>query len=137
MISKRFKKILILLIIAIYLHGLEEIVSGFYHNDWIMNYFSSMFSSIPQAQYYASHIVWWLMIGPALLLALGGKIRLYVLTFFGFFFFIELHHLIDAIKAMNYYPGVITNIAMEIIGIFYWKEIIYMHRAKRAGLLAN
>ena len=124
MISERFKKILLLLIGAIYLHGLEEILTGFYKHDWIMNYFSSFFSTIPQAQYYASHIVWWLMIGPALLLALGGKWRLYVLTFFGLFFIIELHHSVDAIRTMNYYPGVITNIMIEIIGFFYWKELL-------------
>ena len=104
MISKRLRKIILLLIVTIYLHGVEEIISGFYKHDWIMQYFSSLFSSIPQAQYYALHITWWLMIGPALLLALGGKLRLYVLTFFGLFFVIELHHSIDAIRAMNYYP---------------------------------
>ena len=124
MISTRFRKIILLRIVAIYLHGAEEILSGFYKNDWIMKYFSSFFSSIPQAQYYASHITWWLMIGPALLLALGGKWRLYVLTFFGFFFIVELHHSIDAIRTMNYYPGVITNVIMEVLGFFYWKELI-------------
>ncbi|HUQ84875.1 MAG TPA: HXXEE domain-containing protein [Candidatus Limnocylindrales bacterium] len=124
MISKRFKKIILLLIPVIYLHGVEEIITGFYKNDFYMEYFSSFFTSILQAHYYSSHIVWWLMIGPALLLAFGGKWRLSVLTLFGLFFFMELHHLIDAIKTMNYYPGVITNLIMEILGIFYWKEII-------------
>ena len=99
MITKKFKFIIVLLIITIYLHGLEEIVTGFYKNDWIMNYFSSFFISIPQTQYYASHITWWLMIGPALLLVFEGKLRLIVLTIFGLFFFIELHHLIDAIDS--------------------------------------
>lgn len=125
MISKRFKKIILLLIVVIYLHGLEEIVTGFYKNDWIMKYFSSFFQTIPQAQYYASHITWWLMIGPALLLALGGKWRLYALTLFGLFFIVELHHLIDALRILNYYPGVITNILFEILGIFYWKELLF------------
>lgn len=124
MISNRFKKIILLLIATIYLHGFEEIVTVFYKNDWIMKYFSSFFKTIPQAQYYASHITWWLMIGPALLLAFGGKLRLYILTLFGLFFVVELHHLIDAIQISKYYPGVITNIAFEIIGIFYWKELI-------------
>ena len=124
MISKRFKKIILLLIAVIYFHGVEEIVTGFYSRDWIMNYFSSFFSSVPQAHYYSSHIVWWLMIGPALLLAFGGKWRLYILTFFGLFFVVELHHLLDAVRTLNYYPGVLTNIVLEIVGFFYWKELI-------------
>jgi len=111
-------------VIIVYLHFAEEIIAGFYRQDWIMNYFSSFFQTIPQAQYYASHITFILMIGLAALLALGGKWTLRVLTLYGFFFFIELHHLIDAIQILNYYPGVITNIAFEIIGVFYWKELL-------------
>jgi hypothetical protein len=108
----------------VYLHFFEEIISGFYLNDWIMKYISSLFKDINQAQYYASHITWILMIGPASLLVLGGKWTLRVLTLFGLFFIFELHHLIDAIRTLNYYPGVITNIMLEIVGFFYWKELL-------------
>ncbi|RJR27211.1 HXXEE domain-containing protein, partial [candidate division WWE3 bacterium] len=112
------------LIDLVYLHFFEEVISGFYLNDWIMKYISGYFQTINQAQYYGSHIVWILMIGPAALLVLGGKWTLRVLTLYGLFFVFELHHFIDAIKALSYYPGVITNIAFEIIGVFYWKELI-------------
>lgn len=124
MISKKLKTLLLLSIIIVYLHFLEEIVSGFYLNDWIMRYVSSLFQNINQAQYYTSHIVWILMIGPAALLVLGGRWTLGVLTLYGLFFIFELHHLIDSVKILNYYPGVITNIAFEIVGFFYWKELI-------------
>lgn len=124
MISKKLKTLLLLSIVVVYLHFVEEVISGFYLNDWIMRYISSLFSNINQAQYFASHITWILMIGPAALLVLGGKWTLRVLTLFGFFFVFELHHLIDAIRTMNYYPGVITNIVFEVIGVFYWRELI-------------
>lgn len=130
MISKKLKTLLILSVIIVYLHFFEEIVSGYYLNDWIMQYISSRFQNINQAQYYGSHIVWALMIGPAALLAIGGKWTLRVLTFYGVFFIFELHHLIDAIKIWNYYPGVITNIIFEIIGFFYWKELVKNWRTK-------
>lgn len=124
MISKKLKTLLLLSVVVVYLHFFEEIVSGYYLNDWIMQYISSRFQNINQAQYYGSHIVWALMIGPAALLALGGKWTLRVLTLYGVFFIFELHHLIDAIKIWDYYPGVITNIAFELIGFFYWKELL-------------
>ena len=124
MTSKKLKNFLVLSIVVVYLHFFEEVISGFYLNDWIMKYISSHFQTINQAQYYASHVVWILMIGPAALLALGGKWTLRVLTLYGFFFIFELHHLIDAIRTLNYYPGVITSIIFEIIGFFYWKELI-------------
>lgn len=124
MISKKLKVLLMISIVIVYLHFFEEVVSGFYLNDWIMKYISSLFQNVNQAQYYASHVVWILMIGPAALLALGGKWTLRVLTLYGLFFIFELHHLIDAIRTLNYYPGVITNIAFEIAGFFYWKELI-------------
>jgi hypothetical protein len=128
MISKKLKLIILLLIPVIYLHGVEEIFTGFYQRDWIMRYFSSFFQTIPQAQYYASHITWWLMIGPSLLLALGGKWRLIILTIFGIFFFVELHHLFDALRNFGYYPGVITSIVFEVLGILYWKELLWSWR---------
>ena len=124
MVSKKLKTLFMLSIVVVYLHFFEEVISGFYLNDWIMKYLSSQFQTINQAQYYSSHIVWILMIGPAALLVLGGKWTLRVLTLYGFFFIFELHHLIDAIRTLNYYPGVITNIAFEIIGFFYWKELL-------------
>ncbi len=124
MISKKLKTLFLLSIVIVYLHFFEEVISGFYKNDWIMLYISSHFQTINQAQYYGSHIVWILMIGPAALLILGGKWILRVLTLFGFFFIFELHHLIDAIRTLSYSPGVITNIAFEVIGFFYWKELL-------------
>lgn len=111
-------------IVVVYLHFFEEIITGFYRNDWIMKYISSLFQNINQAQYYASHITWILMIGPAALLVLGEKWVLRVLTLYGLFFIFELHHLIDAARTLNYYPGAITTITFEIIGFFYWKELI-------------
>lgn len=124
MISKKLKFLLMISIAIVYLHFFEEVISGFYKNDWIMQGISSLFQNVNQAQYYGSHVVWILMIGPAALLALGGKWTLRVLTLYGLFFIFELHHLIDAIRTLNYYPGVITNIAFEIVGFFYWKELI-------------
>lgn len=124
MISKKLKVLLMISIVIVYFHFFEEVISGFYKNDWIMKDISSLFQNINQAQYYASHIVWILMIGPAALLALGGKWILRILTFYGLVFIFELHHLVDAISTLNYYPGVITNIAFEIVGFLYWKELL-------------
>ena len=111
-------------IVVVYLHFFEEVVTGFYQNDWIMKSISTLFQTINQAQYYSSHITWLLLIGPAALLALGGKWTLRVLTLFGIFFIFELHHLIDAFRSLSYYPGVITNIIFEVLGVFYWMELL-------------
>lgn len=124
MISKKLKVLLMISIGIVYLHFFEEVISGFYKNDWVMMSIGSLFQNVNQAQYYSSHVVWILMIGPAALLALGGKWTLRVLTLYGFSFIVELHHLIDAIRTLNYYPGVITNIVFEIVGFFYWKELL-------------
>lgn len=131
MISKKLKILFLLSIAIVYMHFFEEVISGFYRNDWIMRYISSLFQNINQAQYYASHVTWILMIGPAALLVLGGKWTLRVLTLYGVFFIFELHHLIDAIRTLSYYPGVITNIAFEIVGFFYWKELLRNWRFKQ------
>jgi len=107
-----------------YLHGVEEILTGFYSHDPIVEYFSSRFHSIPQAVYYSSHSVWWVLLGLVALLTSGERRELIVMTLFGLVYIFELHHLIEAFRTMSYYPGVITTFLFQIVGFFYWKELI-------------
>lgn len=126
MISKRLLNILILTLGLIYLHGLEEIISGtFPFNDPWMVYFGNLFGTKTEVFYWTFHGMWWLLVPIGIILLRGSrKLVFSLLTLFGILYFIELHHPIKAILAGHYYPGMITGLMYPILGFFYWKELL-------------
>lgn len=42
----------------------------------------------------------------------------------GSVYILQLEHIIGALKINDYYPGLITGIALSIIGFFFWKELL-------------
>ncbi len=131
MISGKLKKITIISLIVIYLHGIEEIIMGFWKIDSVMTILANHFESIPKAVYYSTHIPFWLLLLPMFLLVLGGRWVLRMMMLFGVIFFIELHHIIGALLiTKSYYPGMLTAFLYPIIGFFYWRELISNMRQK-------
>ncbi len=124
MISTKLKNILILTMLLVAAHAIEENIAGFYAKDLFIQYPSVYFNSIPQTFYWTSHIMWWLMILIGFFLILGGKWTLRILTLFGSVYFFELHHVIKGILAGQYYPGMLTGAIYPFVGFFYWKELI-------------
>lgn len=125
MISNKFKKIFLLGLALIYLHGIEEILFGFWKVDSVLMTWNDFLVSIPQAVYYASHIAWWILLIPIALLVVGGRWSLAGLALFGIVWFIEIHHLVGAIFITHsYYPGMVTALLYPIVGVFYYRELI-------------
>lgn len=131
MISKKLKTILLLTLGLIYLHGLEEIVSGFQFDDPWMVWFGNLFQTKAEVFYWSFHLMWWLLIPVSLLLIFGGRKWTYILlALFGSVYFVELHHPVKALLFGYYYAGMITGMLYPILGIFYWKELIRIWRNK-------
>lgn len=124
MVSKKLKKILVLTIPLVAVHGAEEILTGFYKEDSFIKFFASFFSNNDQTFYWTFLIMWWLMLAVGFLLVIGGKWTLRVLTLFGIVYFFELHHVIKGIFTWQYYPGMITGAIYPVLGFFYWKELL-------------
>ena len=125
MLSKKLKLILLLTLVLIYLHGLEEFLSGFPFNDPWMVFFGNLFETKTQVFYWAFHIMWWILVPVGIILLMGGKKLIYILLMlFGVIYVTELHHVIKSISAGHYYPGMITGLMYPILGFFYWKELI-------------
>ena len=125
MVSKRLKTILLLTLGIIYLHGLEEVISGFQYDDPWMIWFADFFSTKTEVFYWSFHIMWWLLIPISLLFIFGGrKWTYFLLSLFGLAYFIELHHPIKALVFSRYYPGMITGLLYPVVGIFYWGQLI-------------
>lgn len=125
MITNKLKKILILTLGLIYIHGLEEIISGtFAPNDPWMVFFGNLFETRAEVFYWSFHIMWWVLVPIGIILLTGNrKLILSLLSLFGILYFIELHHPIKAILAGHYYPGAISGLFYPVLGFFYWKEL--------------
>ncbi|OGG29407.1 hypothetical protein A2971_03910 [Candidatus Gottesmanbacteria bacterium RIFCSPLOWO2_01_FULL_46_21] len=132
MVSSKLKKILLISLLLIYAHGLEEIITGFYPRDRYMIFFSSLFTDVPQATYWISHTMIWFFFFISFLLVIGGRWKFIVLALFGSIFFIELHHSIDALLTNGYYPGMITATFYPVVGIFYWRQLLIDWRKKNS-----
>lgn len=131
MISNKLKFILFLTLGLIYLHGLEEIITGFSFDDPWMVYFGNLVETKTEVFYWTFHIMWWILVPVGIILLIGSKKWMYsLLALFGIVYFTELHHVIKAIIAGHYYAGMITASLYPILGIFYWKELLNNWRKK-------
>ena len=124
MTSKRTNLLFLAALTLIYLHGLEEVLTGFQHIDSFMKFGGRVFNVGSENFYWFSHLIWWLA-APIIFLVFRKKpIILPLLALFGTVFFIEIHHLVKALLMQAYYPGMITASIYPIFGIYFYRELI-------------
>jgi len=126
MITNRLKSIFALSILLFVIHGLEEIFTGFYNIDSHVAFMFGKLATLPtmQALFILFQIMLWLVLIVSYLLLLGPKWQLRLMFIPGIIFFYELHHLYKVIDVGGYYPGIITAIALYIVGFFFLKELL-------------
>ena len=122
--SKELKLIFLLSLPLIYLHALEEVLGGFSHIDSFMQSGASLFNTTPELFYWVSHVLYWLALPTLFVLFKGSRLGMYLLVLFGFSYIFELHHLIKALIAESYYPGMITASIYILFGIFFWTRLL-------------
>ncbi len=130
MVSQRLKNIFLLTLIPIYIHGIEEVVTGFPHVDDFMKFGANYFRISPAQFYWDSHIIFWISLPLLYLLFQKKRIALLLFSLFGIFFIVELHHIYKAIYFKSYYPGLLTALIYPLIGVFYYQELLRNWRKK-------
>lgn len=135
MISKRLQTIFLLSIPVSIAHGIEEYLTGFYQTDNFARFFFSYAENMApiQASFVTFQVMFWLILIISAILITKSKWQIYVMLIPGFIYIFELHHLVKAVLAFNYYPGAITAILFPIIGFFYWKQLLKDWRTQRSG----
>lgn len=130
MITKKLKLIFGLSIPVFIVHGVEEFLTHFYESDSHGQAIFGIFSSL--SNHGATFVVFQIMLGllliVSLLLLLGGRWQFYTFSIIGVVYLYELHHIIKAVMAQGYYPGLYTSLAFPIIGILFWLEWIKARR---------
>lgn len=124
MVTEKLKKIFLLTLIPVYLHGIEEVYTNFPRIDSFMQIGASYLQITSEQFYWFFHIPFWVSLPFLYILFNKKKIALFLFSLFGLFFLVELHHMVKAINAKGYYPGLLTSLVYPIIGIFYYKELM-------------
>ncbi len=124
MITRKLKIIFGLSIPLFIVHGIEEILTGFYNIDAWDQFLFTPFQALSMhgVMFVTFQMMFWLLLIISFLLILGEKWRLNVLAIAGLVYIIELHHLYKAVIIGGYYPGLYTALVFPIIVFFFWKE---------------
>ena len=130
MITQKLKTIFGLSVPLFVAHGIEEILTGFYNLDawdeWI--FWLLPFTSIHQAMFVTFQVMLWTLLFVSFVMLLSERWRFRMTALVGVIYVFELHHLIKAILAGGYYPGLITSLAFPVIAFFFWKEWLRINK---------
>ena len=132
MTSKRLQFLFLLSLFLIAAHAVEETLTGFRHTDSFVIAIAGWLSMTPDTFYWVFHIIWWTLLPSVYIFLRKQPILLPLLTLFSIVFLFELHHVIKAIIAGQYYPGAITAFFYPILGIFFYRELLrnWRHESK-------
>lgn len=126
MITDRLKNIFTLSIVLFLAHGIEEYLTGFYNLDqwdeWIFGLLP--FTTTHEAMFATFQVMFWLLLIVSAVLLANEKWRLRALGLVGIIYILELHHIVKALLAGGYYPGLITSLLFPVVGILFWREWI-------------
>src|SRR3990167_5994168 len=133
MMSQKLKILFYISIPLFVIHGLEEILNGFYNVDWSTKLaFGFLYGMpVPEATFWVFQIMLWLALIVFAFLITSEKWRLRLMFLPGIIFIVELHHPWSAITSLGYYPGVITSIPLVIIGFLFWKELLKNYKGQK------
>lgn len=123
--QSRFKPLFLISIPLFVLHGLEEILSGFYNIDSHVRFvFGWLEPAISlQVSFIALQLVFWAVLILAYLFLTRTRWSSWLAIFLGLLFVYELHHAYKALVTGAYYPGLLTAFLLYVLSFFYWKEL--------------
>lgn len=130
MISSRLKLIFGLSLPLFALHGLEEYLTGFYRQDaWDAVVFAPIMSmNAHKAMFATFEIMLVLLLTISFLLLLGERWRIWLLAVLGLIYVFEVHHIVKALQAGGYYPGLITALVFPVVAYFFWREWLKVYQ---------
>lgn len=122
--SKKLQRLFLVSLVIIYLHGFEEILTGFQYHDSFIAFGANKVGTTPEVYYWVSHITFWIALPLLYFVFKNGKAGLVLAGIFGLIFIVEFHHLIKGALSFQYYPGMITALFYPILGFFFWRQLI-------------
>ena len=126
MVSDKLRNLFFTSIPLFIVHGTEEYLTHFYDVYPLLNFkwTENVFQSIPQATFFTFQAMWWLLLLVVYVLLRRDKGTIYLMTFVGLIYIYEITHILSAIIAQGYTPGLTTGLLFPFMAFFYWKELL-------------
>lgn len=124
MITARLKTIFGLSIPLFIMHGIEEIMTGFYAVDaWDQFLFTPFATLTPHGVMFVTfQVMLWLTLVIGFLMLQSERVRLYLLGVAGLVYLFEVHHIVKAVLVGGYYPGLVTAFVFIPLAFVFWRE---------------
>ena len=134
MITQKLKHIFGLSIPLFIVHGIDEFVTNFNTTDVLdQRMFGIFFGDLSShdIMFVTFQIMFSLLLIISFLFLLGEKWQFRILAIAGVVYVFELHHIIKAISAWAYYPGLITALIFPFVAVFFWKEWFRIYKINK------
>jgi lysylphosphatidylglycerol synthetase-like protein (DUF2156 family) len=119
------KVILLATLLTMSLHTIEEYISKLWEYDPFIIWLAQSLNVSSISIYLAIQTLALLLIAILLILALMKRFNIILGVVLGLIFILELLHPYNSIVVSGYYSGLYTGVVLIVIGIFYWKELIF------------
>ncbi len=126
MISKSLQNLVLIAVVVLIIHGIEEYVTGFYVVDKVFLFLIAPLvnMSVPQAAFLVFQVMLWILLVVSMLLLRGQAWIFRLLAVLGVILVLEAEHLLIALAIWSYYPGSFTALAFPVLSFLYWKQLL-------------
>ncbi len=120
--SKKRKKLLLyrlfyLSVPLFILHSVEEFITLYF----VPNHFAH---EIPIQTFISIEIITWVVLSSFAWLLSRRILSVPILVLPGILYLYQIEHIYHSIEIGGYYPGTITGVALFVLGLFLWKELL-------------
>ena len=127
-IPKKLRTLFLISVPLFMIHSIEEHWTEFFDVYPLFSAIGQLIGSSADVPFIVFSFLWWLLLLSASFLLLTGRFPCRLMFIPGIIYLYEFHHIIKAILAWDYYPGLITALGFPVIGYFFWKEFLRVLR---------
>lgn len=131
MVMSRLKAIFALSIPLFIAHALEEYITKFYERDAWDEFFPARFVASPEQAsivFLLVQVVLVCLLFGILFVRMNERMRWWLFAGVGLLYVYELIHVVRALLAGTYYPGLITAVLFVPIALVFWREWFRIRR---------
>ena len=107
------------------IHGLEEYIGKFYNTDPYFRFVASFIPLSNEMTFIISEVLLFLILIEMYRWLRLKKHTKAISILIGIIFVLEVSHILDYISMGVYVPGLITSFPLLILGVLYWKKLLF------------
>jgi len=116
---------IVLLSIPLFIaHGFEEALTGIHTIDSQVMFAVGWMPFPVEVSFYVFQATFWIALLGVYFLLAYRTLFVPLAIAIGIIYLYELHHVYKAAQIGGYYPGLISSMALYVVGFFFWKKLL-------------